>query len=260
MVGKISQNSSAPLHRAFDLLGMISSADYALSISDLKHQSNLPSTTLNRFLRLLCEMGLVYQDKVSGKFIMGRRFVDMAYKTLASATVLPTMREVIQKVVDETGETTNITVLDGYYVKYIERIETKWHHRINLGVGSRLPLHCSASGKLFLSMMRKKQRQTYYHLNTPLKSYTKHTICEPKLLDAEIKQSRKIGYALNEEEHIEGMVAIAVPIKDSLQRIFSTLSVQAPCSRISTQKLIQHVSFLQSSAQTIADIHSDTFA
>ena len=113
--------------------------------------------------------------------------------------------------VDEIGETCNCTMLDGDEVVYLDRVETAWPLRVNLQPGSRVPLHCSASGKLFLAHMRREARERLLAA-APLPRYTPNTLCDMQALDPEFRSIRKEGASFDREEYLLGIVCMAVPI------------------------------------------------
>src|SRR5690606_27382520 len=101
-----------------------------------------------------------------------------------------TRHRILESVVEEIGETVNCTMLDGSDVVYLDRVETAWPLRLHLQPGSRVPLHCTASGKLFLAHLTKRARDKLVGAG-PLLRYTEHTITDPLKFEKELARIRK---------------------------------------------------------------------
>jgi IclR family acetate operon transcriptional repressor len=111
--------------------------------------------------------------------------------------------------VDEIGESCNLTALSGGEVVYLDRVETAAPLRFYLHPGSRVPAHCSASGKLFLSQMGPRSAGACWQA-VPLEAYTPRTITELDALEAEIARVKRDGHALDHEEFLPGLLCVAV--------------------------------------------------
>ena len=138
---------------------------------------------------------------------------------------------ILDSLVDEIGETCNCTMLDGDEVVYLDRVETAWPLRVNLQPGSRVPLHCSASGKLFLAHMRREARERLLAA-APLPRYTPNTLCDMQALDPEFRSIRKEGASFDREEYLLGIVCMAVPILHG-NRAVAAVALHAPLARLS---------------------------
>jgi len=161
------------------------------------------------------------------------------------------IRHSLRELVDVVGETCNIATLDGTEIIYLQRVQARWPLRLTLDLSSRIPVHCCASGKLFLALLEEPSRQRLLRFSA-MEPLTPSTITDRKLLSAELARIRKRGYSLDNEEFIPGMVAIAVPIKNASGAIRATLSVHAPTVRFSSaEALLGFVPVLRKSADRI---------
>ena len=147
-------------------------------------------------------------------------------------------------------------MLDGDHTVYFDRVESNWPFRIQLPVGSHLPLHCTSSGKLFLAHMNARQRK---HLITaaPLKRYTNRTITDPELLIAELKKIEVEGIGVDNEEFMAGMVALALPVFNGQNEICFTIAVHAPTIRKPLEELRQYIPSLKRAAGAMAASYCD---
>ena len=147
----------------------------------------------------------------------------------------------------ELGETCNIALPDGSRMIYFDRAETHWPVRIQLPVGSHVPLHCTASGKMYMSMLQKTLRLRILD-SLDRERLTDNTIVDVDELMTELSLTASRQFAIDREEYIDGMVALAVPLKDASGRLFATLSCHAPCMRVSAEDVEQFLPALRSAA------------
>jgi DNA-binding IclR family transcriptional regulator len=135
---------------------------------------------------------------------------------------------------------------------YLDRVEAAWPLRMTLSSGSRVPLHCTASGKLLLAMLPKAARSRLIaHL--ALTRYTDTTISEPKRLADELARIRAQKYATDNEEFHAGLVCVAVPVADVRQRVCAAVAVHAPASRMPLAKALEHLPSLRHAAAALAE-------
>ena len=162
--------------------------------------------------------------------------------------------EILRRVVQEVGEACNLTVLDGTQVSYLDRVEAEWLLRISFQQGSKVPAYCSASGKLFLALMRPAKRDLLLRL-MPLERLTDNTITEKDELLKELAEIRRLKYALDREEFLSGLVCLAVPVfqqKARLRTCVAALAIQAPITRMSHADILTKLPVLQHAADALA--------
>jgi DNA-binding IclR family transcriptional regulator len=157
---------------------------------------------------------------------------------------------ILDSLVDEIGETCNCTMLDGDEVIYLDRVETAWPLRVNLQSGSRVPLHCSASGKLFLAHMRREARQRLLAA-APLPRYTPNTLCDVAALEQELRTIKKEGASFDREEFLLGIVCMAVPILHGTRAI-AAVALHAPVARLSIEGARAWLPRMQEAARALA--------
>jgi DNA-binding IclR family transcriptional regulator len=160
-------------------------------------------------------------------------------------------RAILQRIADETEETCNLTAVDGIDVVYLDRVESRWPLRVDLSPGSRVPLYCSASGKLFLSRLPPAKRRTLLQ-SLPLKAYTERTFVDVDGLEAELDRIRATGVGTDNEEYLAGLVCVAVPVVDRSDRHIATIALQAPSVRFPLERAMECVPLLRRAAGTMA--------
>ncbi|MCX7558402.1 IclR family transcriptional regulator [Sulfitobacter sp. F26204] len=213
----------------------------------------LPKPTVHRLFHRLEEEGFLQRDIDGRSYSPGQRLRALSINVM-STTRLRTLRlTVLNALTEDVGETCNLATPDRNGMTYIDRVETKWPLRIQMPVGTTVPFHCTASGKMYLSTLPPRHLAKYLS-NAPLVSHTEHTLTEPDMLVQEIDQIRSKGYSTDNEEFMEGMVAIAVPILDNLGRLTSTLSIHAPHQRASLDYLKENLDRLHRAADDLSEM------
>lgn len=213
----------------------------------------LPKPTIHRLFHTLEEEGFLQRDLDGRSYAPGQRLRRLAASVLSTSRIRMVRQTVLNALAEEIGETCNIAMPERHAMVYLDRVETKWPLRIQLPVGTEVPFHCTASGKMYLSSLKPRLFSKYLSIVT-LETQTGHTITDPDALRAEIEAIRSNGFATDNEEFMEGMVAVAVPLLDSQGRLMSTLSVHAPIQRIDLKGLQAHLPRLQSAAEELAEL------
>ena len=151
---------------------------------------------------------------------------------------------------EDIGETVNFVAPDDKGMSYKDRVETNWAFRIQLPIGSHVPFHCTASGKVFLATLPKREQRRLVTAMS-LEERTPNTLSHPDRLSEELKQISKQGFALDDQEFIKGMVAAAVPVWDPSGRYFASLAFHGPDQRVSIEDAENLVPKLRTAADKI---------
>lgn len=247
-------NGDTPAIRLISLLEVIAARDQLFTLQALVEETGLPKPTLHRMLQQLESAGLLQRERGGRHYSTGVRLRRLAENLLLNDSFHGARRTVLRRLVDEVGESCNITVLDGSEVMYLDRVETAAPLRFYLHPGSRVPAHCSASGKLLLSQMSPAQRQRLLG-HAPLEAYTPRTVTDPAAFEREMKRVRRDGYAIDDEEFLPGLlcVAVLVPAPDGA-RSNLCVAVQAPVMRLTREKALLCLPALRRAAAAIRDI------
>ena len=251
-------NGDTPTLRLFALLEVIASKDQYFSLQGLADETGVPKPTLHRMLQQLESAHLLERSGDGRHFGTGVRLRRLAENLLLNDTAHGARHAVLRNLVAEVGESCNLTALSGSDVIYLDRVETPAPLRFYLHPGSRVPVHCSASGKVFLSQMAPGQRQRLLG-NTPLEAFTPKTLTDPGALETEVRNVRREGFALDNEEFLPGLlcVAVAVPVPAASGRSNLCVAVQAPMMRLTADKALALLPALQRAALALSRIESD---
>ncbi len=249
-------DGDTPTLRLFALLETIAERDQFFSLQSLVEETGLPKPTLHRMLQQLESAGMLQRDADGRHYSTGLRLRRMAETLLLNNTVHGARHAVLRRLVDEVGESCNLTALSGGEVLYLDRVETPAPLRFYLHPGSRVPAHCSASGKLFLAQMTPSQRRRLLE-HVPLEKYSERTITDMALLEREIERIKRVGYALDDEEFLPGLFCIAMLVPRPGGRSNTGIAIQAPAIRLSHDKVPSLLPALQRAAEALAKIEAE---
>jgi IclR family transcriptional regulator, acetate operon repressor len=248
-------NGDTPTMRLFSLLETIAARDQLFSLQSLVEETGLPKPTLHRMLQQLEGAGMLQRQGDGRHYSTGLRLRRLAENLLLNNTYHGAQHVVLRQLVEELGESCNITALNGSEVMYLDRVETAAPLRFYLHPGSRVPAHCSASGKMFLAQMSPAQRRRLL-AHAPLTAYTPKTLTDPDLIEEELRQVRRDGYALDNEEFLPGLLCAAVLVPSTSGRSNLCVAVQAPIMRLTPEKVLQMLPALHRAAQALSDIET----
>lgn len=249
------QPASATL-RAIAILEAIAGADGPLGLVELMQASGLPKPTVHRIAHLLEGAELLVREAEGKRFAPGPRLASLALAALTHAAWRAPRHAILKALVDEIGETCNLTLLDGTEVVYLDRVETVWPLRLHFQTGSRVPAHCSASGKLLLSLLPARERRRILD-NLPFSYHTANTITRRRDLEEALKRIRRERLSTDNEEYLDGTVCVAVPVESKARHVPAALAVHAPKTRMSLEQALQCVPALRRAAAGLADAFPD---
>jgi len=252
-------DGDTPTLRLFALLEIIAAKDQRYSLQALVEQTGLPKPTLHRMLQQLESAGLLQREGDGRHYGTGTRLRRLAENLLLNDSHHGARHAVLRHLVEEVGESCNITALSGGEVVYLDRVETAAPLRFYLHPGSRVPAHCSASGKVFLAQLSAEQRKRLL-AHAPLEKYTAKTITQLTKFEREIERVQREGYALDEEEFLPGLLCIAVQVPSAAGLSNLCIAVQAPSVRLSTPKAKQLLPALRRAAAELSRIDGDNAA
>jgi IclR family transcriptional regulator, acetate operon repressor len=243
--------------RSFAILEHVASARTPVDVLDIIASLKLPKATAYRLVDWFVTQGYLAREPGRRRLIVGPKLTNLAFGALSSSMRHDVPHVVLQRLVHTLNETCNIGTLLNGEVVYLDRVEAEhWPLRLHYTTGSRVPLHCSAIGKLFLALSASPRRRRLLH-SLELRRFTPNTITDGTLLDAELRQIRKEQVSFDREEYLVGVVCMAVPVTGKNGEMLAALAIQAPEARMNLQTARRHLSALRGAAAELADIFQD---
>ncbi len=249
-------SGDTPTLRLFSLLELIASKDQLFTLQGLVETTGMAKPTLHRMLQQLESAGLLIRENNGRHYGVGARMRRMAESLLLNDTHHGARHSVLRSLVEELGESCNLTTLSGNEIVYLDRVETLEPLRFTLHPGSRVPAHCSASGKIIMSQLAPAQRRRLLEA-APLKKYTPNTITDVDQIEEELKQVRRDGYAIDDQEFLPGLVCAAVLVPSSSGISNLGIAVQAPVMRLTPDKALRVLPALRRAADAIGEVEAE---
>jgi len=183
--------------------------------------------------------------------VPGARMVQLGLGIVAASMLRAPRHAILESLSQQIGETCNFGVMTGSHVVYLDRVESAWPFGLRFEPGSRVPLHCTSMGKLFLSQLPEQKRALLLR-SIPLYRYTENTIVDAARLDAELAKIQSSQVSIDNQEFLAGVVCVAVPVRDAGGQPVAALAVSAPLARMTLEQGLQHVPLLQVAAERLA--------
>lgn len=244
--------------RALLVLEQLARSQHPPTLAQLAQRLHMPKSTLMRLLAAMQRAGFVAATPTEQGFVPGPQATALALSTLRASAFTRACRAVLAQLVATLGETCNLTALDGDRVVYMERVETDEPLRLFFAVGGHVPMHCTASGKLFLASMSRLERSRVL-ARLPLTPNTPRTLVDRKLLEEELERLAIRGIGVDNEEFVRGMSAVAVPVRDHQDRVVAAVACHAPTARVKMEDLLRAVPTLQRAAQSMREVLASPF-
>jgi DNA-binding IclR family transcriptional regulator len=251
-----SHQRTSALEKALAVLEAVGDQPQAVGLPDLAARLRLPRQTVHRVLSQLEKLGLVMRDPSRERYSVGPKLSRLAFATLRSLNQSAPIRVILQDLVDEIGETCNVGVLDDLDYVYLQRIECHWPLRLHQDVGARVPAHTVSGGKVLLANLDSHLSRRLLKARK-LKASTTHTITRLADLAAELAKVRADGFALNNQERLDGIVGAAVPVLDPDGHVVAAVGMHGPLPRLTIKACERHVPRLRLAAERMARLWFD---
>lgn len=239
-----------PTVKAVAILETIASSRRPLSVTEIGVLLGLPKPTAHRIVRMLESEGLIQHEPGSRRFVPGARLVKFGLDIVGAGMMSAPRHAILEALSQEVGETCNFGVINGSHALYLDRVESEWPLGLRFEPGSRVPLYCTAIGKLFLSWMPKAKCGLMLR-SLQLHRYTEHTIVDRDNLEKELGKVREAEVSIDNQEFLAGVVCIAVPVFDANGQRVAALAISAPLARMSLEEALEHVPLLRASADQL---------
>ncbi len=226
------RDSVQSVERALDLLEVLSSGE-ALGVSELASRTGLVPSTAHRLLSTLSRRGYVTQRADSNRYAIGLRVLELASGLEDELAHLRRVaRPQLEGVQRATGETANLVVLDGERAVYVDQVQGSRSVRMFTTVGATVLAHTTAAGKAILAFAPPEHIEHLYGKRDDLEQLTPRTLTTVDAFLEDLERTKRRGYAIDNEEHEEGVSCIAAPVLGPGGISQAAISISAPTPRI----------------------------
>jgi len=222
------------LRKACEVLELISNTHDGCLLQELVVQLRIPRTTALRITETLTDANYLAKNEAGG-FTLGPALVQIGAKALDNLDIRSFARPVLQKLSGDTGESSHLAVLNGDKSMLVEVADSPHPVRIAARPGTLVELHCSSTGKVFLAFSISEPKM--FSETLELTSHTKNTDTSVPAVLASIEQTRKLGYAMDEEEYVPGVRCIAAPVTNAFGKTIAAVGITASTSTFTKSKI-----------------------
>ena len=237
--------------KALAVLDALVRAGAPVTLTELVQATGMPKPSLHRTLSLFEDAGYVQREPGGYAYAVGPRLASLGLAILTHDSVAALRHTILRQLVQDVGETCNLAMLRKGEVAYLDRVEAEWPLRLHLPVGTTVPAHCSASGKLLIAHMATAERDALL-ASLPLPRFTANTITDRGLMARELDRILGSGYSVDNEEYVAGVACVAVPVRVGGE-VIAAVAVHAAIARLPLQRAIDFVPRLTDAATRMAN-------
>lgn len=217
------------------LLTSFSGEENELGITTLAGRLRLAKSTVHRLAATLSSAGFLEQNGETGKYRLGVALFELGALVRRRMDVANEARPKLRELLEKTGETVQLGIVDHFSVLYVYEMESPRAIRMAAAVGGRAPLHCTAVGKVLLAYQSPEYVKQV--IDSGLTAYTPKTITKRNAVLEMLEDVKQRGHAIDDEESESGLRAIAAPVRNHGGEVIAALGVAAPVQRMNKKVL-----------------------
>ncbi len=229
-------NTSITVNKAIDILEVFLLRDGQLTLTEISAATGINVATAHRLLSTLARKGYLAQSEKKGAYSLGLKMLDFNYAIRRNLKFLDLAYVSLSKLTTEHKQSTYLAALDADTALVIDEVGVTEDLRINSPVGKRLPLHCTACGKVLLASLSAEERDGYYDRHPP-RALTSHTLTDTAKLEAELAKIRDDGVAFDSEEYRMGLWIAAAPVYNGVGKVIAAAGIMVPTSDINSESI-----------------------
>jgi DNA-binding IclR family transcriptional regulator len=229
------------VERTLDILESLVDFATEVGLVEISQAVVLPLATVHRLLGTLIRRGYVKQNRQNRKYSLGFRALQMGNDMRQRFALRLEARPFLNRLMERTGESANLAVLDDGEVVYIDQAQSSKILRMFTQLGNRVPAHSTGSGKVMLAFGAPEAADGVLR-RYGMPRRTPRTIVDPIRFREELARIRAQGYALDDEEHEEGVRCLAVAVRDGSGQVIASLSVSGPATRLGDEQIREFTS------------------
>jgi len=233
--------------RALQLL-MLLRVQPDLHVTEVARDLDMSASTAHRILSTLEHRGFVTQDRITKAYRAGPTLIELAFSSTRSINLREVSERHLAALATRIGETVNLMVLQGGDIRFVGGFEADQRVRTQVLTGTLLPAYATSGGKVLLAELAKESIRELYPRG--LRRFQPQTRTFTQLLD-ELALVSMRGYAVNEEESVAGLSAVAVPLRDRVGTAIAAVAMSAPSSRLPQRRIRELVIALRGCASAI---------
>lgn len=231
-----SHKSSGPktLIKAVRLLNLVMEHPQGIGLAEISRVAGLPKPTVHRMLGVFVDEGLLRVDS-GGQYRLATQCLVLGTAFLEGLDLREESRDLLAALLEHTGETCHLGVLDGNRIVYIEKMESSHAVRMHSRVGSTGPVHSTGLGKAMLAHSSPEKIEAI--VAEGLTHRTAQTITDGTRFRAELARIRRCGFAVDDIENEDGIRCVAAPVFDHKREAVAGISIAGPTYRVTFDRI-----------------------
>ncbi len=229
--------------RTLDILALMTSRESRMTFTEISLALDLPRSSLHGLLSTLTEGGWVTYDSPSKSYGLGIRTLEAGNAYLRTQSLPTRARPFMERIRDALDETVQLSVLDGRYNIYVDKVDGQQALVLASAVGRRLPAHATGVGKVMLADLDPAALERLLG-HVTLERFTDNTLTDKAALYRRLQTIRDNGYGTDEEEYTIGVRCVAVPIRDLRGEVIAAMSVSVPVIRFDEESSTRALALL----------------
>jgi DNA-binding IclR family transcriptional regulator len=197
--------------KAFAILSAISSSREGLGVSGLAKNLKIAKSTVHGMTSALEELGAVMRDPLTKKYKLGFTLLEIGRSAYTQIDLKTSARPVMEALMEKTQTSVFLGILNWDHVSILDIVESRQDLKITAPVGTTIPMLAGAVGKVFLASMDEEQARKIVK-SKGLPRFTDNSIVDTALYFQELTRVKEIGFAVDDEEYMPGVRAVASPL------------------------------------------------
>jgi IclR family transcriptional regulator, KDG regulon repressor len=246
-----SREQVTSVERALSILELLASKHQGLSTSDISRFAHVPKSSTSYLLRTLVGRGYVHRDAETGQHTLGIRVLSLGGQAMQGMALREVALPHLRHIVDRTRFDAHLAILDHGEAVYIERVEGPGFIKMATWVGRRMVPHVTAVGKALICQLDQTEVKSLFEQHH-IKPLTANTITSlPKLL-AELSETRRRGYAIDDEESSDRVRCVAAPVIAPNGEVIAAIGISGTVGQISDEHLARIGSIVRAAASKLS--------
>ena len=242
---------SAPsVKKAFAILSAISSSKEGLGVSEIARGLNMAKSTVHGMTSALEELGAIMRHPLTKRYRLGFMLLEVGRQAYSQIDLKTSARPVMEELMATTQASVFLGTLNWDHVTVMDIVESRQDLKITAPIGTTMPLFAGAVGKVFLASMEEQHTRKIIE-SKGLPKFTENSIVDPEQYYRELKRVREKGYAVDDEEYIMGVRAVASPIM-GLGQLKSAIWIVGFKADLDETKMGPHVRETRKAAEAIS--------
>lgn len=235
------------LARGLKIMELLAASDDSAGVTELADELGIDKSSASRLVQTLVNYGYAEQDTQTRRYRLGPQVVRLSRSLLTRMPLRDEAKPFLRELVDRTGECAHLAILAQDQALYIDQVESRASLRVTTGVGTLAPLHCTALGKVLLAF------DPSLSLPDEMPRFTPRTITDQHTLRIHLEQTRRQGYAVDDEEYDYGVRCVAAPVHDYRGKVVGAVGISGPAGRISLEHIPQFAEAVMSASKSLSD-------